>query len=181
MVQRDQWDTYWGPKKLIFSIRDTDGPAMTAASMESCRICGPEVSQGSLLVGSRRAQAPTARAPPLHQSIHIRQGAQPTNQLEPQTLKVRSEQLKHRRMRRRGPPDPRPIPEGVREPIFPRKKCTIWTRWRPVPVKNVKYPRPPKNRNSGLDGPHTTPAIVNYKYMTSTLQEGYFGPTTLGT
>ena len=24
MVQRDQWDTYWGPKKIIFLIRDID-------------------------------------------------------------------------------------------------------------------------------------------------------------
>jgi hypothetical protein len=37
MVQRDQWDTSWGPKKIIFLIRDIDGPTMTAASMESCR------------------------------------------------------------------------------------------------------------------------------------------------
>ena len=75
---------------------------------------------------------------------------------------------KNRRMRRRRLPDPRPIPEGAREPICPRKKCAIWTRWRPVPVKNVNYPRPPSSRRSGLVGPHTTPAIVNYKYMTST-------------
>ena len=27
MVQRDQWDTYWGPKKIIFLIRDVGGPA----------------------------------------------------------------------------------------------------------------------------------------------------------
>ena len=85
------------------------------------------------------------------------------------------ESPKRRRMRRRLLPDPRPIQEGVREPIFPRKKCAIWTRWRPVPVKNVNYPRPPRNRNSGLVGPHTTPPIVNYKYMTSTRREGYFG------
>ena len=32
------------------------------------------------------------------------------------------ESLKHRRMRRRRLPDPRPIPEGVREPIYIRKK-----------------------------------------------------------
>ena len=37
MVQRDQWDTYWGPKKLFFLIRDIDDATMTAASMESCR------------------------------------------------------------------------------------------------------------------------------------------------
>ena len=64
---------------------------------------------------------------------------------------------------------------------LPPKKCVIWTRWRPVPVKNVNYPRAPSSRRSGLVGPHTTPPIVNYKYMTSTPREGYFWPTTLGT
>ena len=37
LVQRDRYDTYWGAKKIIFLIRDIDGPAMAAASMESCR------------------------------------------------------------------------------------------------------------------------------------------------
>ena len=37
MVQRDQWDTSWGAKKLIFLIRDTDDAAMVGASVESCR------------------------------------------------------------------------------------------------------------------------------------------------
>ena len=57
MVQRDQWDTYWGPKKLIFSIRDTDGRAMTAVPAESCRVVvlrSPRGRLGSVLdVGSR--------------------------------------------------------------------------------------------------------------------------------
>ena len=79
------------------------------------------------------------------------------------------ESPKHRRMRRRRPPDPRPIPEGVREPICPRKKCAILTRWRPVPVKNFNYPRAPRKCNIGLVGPYTTPPIVNYEYMPSTL------------
>ena len=35
MGQRDRYDTYWGPKKYFFLIRDIDGRAMTAASMES--------------------------------------------------------------------------------------------------------------------------------------------------
>merc|ERR1712091_682817 len=78
-------------------------------------------------------------------------------------------------MRSRGPPDPRPTPERVREPIFVRKKCAIWTRWRPVPVENVNYPRAPSSRRNGLVGPHTTPPIVNYKCTTSTPREGYFG------
>ena len=73
-----------------------------------------------------------------------------------------------RRMRYRRRPTTRPTPRGHQEPICPRKKCVIWTRWRPVPVKNVNYPRPPNSRRSDLVGPHTTPPIVNYKYMTST-------------
>ena len=91
------------------------------------------------------------------------------------------ESPKNRRMRCRRLPDPRPISEGAREPIYPRKKCAIWARWRPVPGKNVNYPRAPSSRRSGLVGLHTTPAIVNYKYMTSTPREGYFWLPTLGT
>ena len=41
LVQRDQWDTYWGAKKIMVLIRDIDGPAMTAASMESCQSVAP--------------------------------------------------------------------------------------------------------------------------------------------
>ena len=78
------------------------------------------------------------------------------------------------RMRRRGPPDLRPIPEGVCEPICIRKKCKIWARWRPVLVKNVNYSRPPSSRRSGLVGPYTTPPIVNYNCTTSTPREMYF-------
>ena len=37
MVQRDQWDTYWGSKKEIFLIRDIDDATGEGASMESCR------------------------------------------------------------------------------------------------------------------------------------------------
>ena len=37
MVQRDRLDTYWGPKKIFFLIRDIDDPAMTAAPVESCQ------------------------------------------------------------------------------------------------------------------------------------------------
>ena len=37
MVQRDQWDMYWGPKKLIFLIREIDDATMTGASVESCQ------------------------------------------------------------------------------------------------------------------------------------------------
>ena len=37
MVQRYQWDTYLEVKKVFFLIRDIDGPAMTAAPVESCQ------------------------------------------------------------------------------------------------------------------------------------------------
>ena len=39
----------------------------------------------------------------------------------------------------------------------------------------------PRNRNSGLVGPHATPPIVNYEYLTSTPREGYFWLLTLRT
>ena len=41
---------------------------------------------------------------------------------------------KRRRMRCRRLPTTRPTPRGLQEPICPRKKWAIWTRWRLVPV-----------------------------------------------
>ena len=56
-VQRDQWDTYWGAKKIFFLIRDIDGPAMRAASVESCQFVvlrSPRGRLGSILdMGNR--------------------------------------------------------------------------------------------------------------------------------
>jgi hypothetical protein len=93
-----------------------------------------------------------------------------------------STRLPHRRRMRCGRlPDMRPTPSGLQEPICIRTKRVIWARWRPVPVKNVNYPRAPSSRRSGLVGPYTTPTIVNYKYMTYTPREGCFGLPTLGT
>ena len=37
MVQRDQWDTYWGPKKIYLLIRDGGDATTAGASMESCQ------------------------------------------------------------------------------------------------------------------------------------------------
>ena len=48
MVQRDQYDTYWGAKKIFFLIRDIDGPAMTAAPVETCRFVAPRSPWGCL-------------------------------------------------------------------------------------------------------------------------------------
>ena len=78
--------------------------------------------------------------------------------------------LLHRwRTRCRRLPNTRPIPRALQEPIYPRKKCAIWTRWRSVPGKNANYLRAPSSRRNGLVRPYTTPTIVNYEYMPSTL------------
>ena len=51
-----------GGEKIIFLIRDIDGPAMAAAPVESCQDRGPEVSLGSPRVGTRHVQSPTPHA-----------------------------------------------------------------------------------------------------------------------
>ena len=48
MVQSEQWDTYWGPKKLIFLIRDIDDATMAGASVESCQFVVPALSWSRL-------------------------------------------------------------------------------------------------------------------------------------
>ena len=63
---------------------------------------------------------------------------------------------------------------------LPPKKVSYLAPMAPRPRQYVNYPRAPRNRNSGLVGPYTTPPIVNYKYMTSTRREGYFWLPTLG-
>ena len=51
---------------------------------------------------------------------------------------------KRRRMRRRRLPTTRPTPRDLQEPICPRKKRAIWTRWHLVPGKNANYLRAPR-------------------------------------
>ena len=66
MVQREQWDTYWGPKKLIFLIRDIDDAAMAGASVESCRFVvlrSPEGRLGSVLYMCNRLRRMRGRFP----------------------------------------------------------------------------------------------------------------------
>ena len=173
MVQRDQRDTYWGPKKLIFLIREIDDAAMAGASVESCQSLperSPRGLLGSVLDVGSRLHRTRGR---FHRWIHMSTGPQPDIGPEHKSLKFWIQSSlgspKHWRMRSRQLPDLRPIPEDVQGPICIRKKQIIWARWRPVPGQNVNYPRAPRNRNSGLVGPHTTPPIVNYKYRTSTL------------
>ena len=182
MGQRDQWDTYWGAKKIIFLIRDIDGPTMTAAPVESCRFVArrsPWGRFGSAVVARKRLHRTRRRFKHILANSLSRQRSFSKFRAG---LGSETSRLLHRwRKRCRRLPTTRPTPRGLQEPICPRKKCVIWTRWRPVPVKNVNYPRAPSSRRSGLVGPHTTPTIVNYKYMTSTRREGYFGLPTLGT
>ena len=171
MVQRDQCDTYWGPKNIFIKFAPTMPPWFKAAApVESCQSLPQRSPWGRLGSGlymvsrlhrmRRRIQHILANSLSIATHLSMNYLAMASRALgEPQV----------RRMRYRRLPTTRPTPRDRQEPIGPRKKCVIWTRWRPVPVKNVNYPRTPRNRNSGLVGPHTTPAIVNYKYMTSTL------------
>ena len=139
MVHREQWDTSWGPKKLIFLIREIDDAAMAAAPDESCRFVvlrSPRGRLGSVRDVRNRLRRMRGR---FHRWIPMRTGAQLATCLhhDPPKFSIQSslESPKRCRMRFRRLPDPRPIPEGVRGPICMQKKEIIWSRWRPVPVK----------------------------------------------
>ena len=171
LVQRDQWDTYWGAEKSFFICAATMQPwSMADAPVES----GPFVARRS---PGDRLGSYVYMVSRLHRMRRRFEGLSANSLNTPSHpsmnyLAMASRALggpKRRRMRRRRLPTTRPTPRGLQEPICARKKCAIWTRWRPVPVKNVNYPRAPSSRRSGLVGPHTTPTIVNYEYMPSTL------------
>ena len=99
---------------------------MAAASMESCRFAArrsPWGRLGSVLYTCNRLQRMRER---FRQYIHISTGPQPDIGPEPKSPKfwIQSSlgSSKNGRMRRRRLPDLRAIPEGVREPIYIRKK-----------------------------------------------------------
>ncbi len=54
MVQRDQWDTYWGVKNVFFLIRDIDDATMDGCVDGILSVRGPAVSLGSLRVETGR-------------------------------------------------------------------------------------------------------------------------------
>ena len=126
MVQKEQWYTSWGPKKLIFLIRDKDDAAMAGASVESCQFVVLRSPRGRL--GSSRDMCNRLRRMRgrFQQWIAMRTGAQLPRGLhhDPPKFWIQSslESTKNRRMRSRRPPDHRPIPERVRGPICIRKK-----------------------------------------------------------
>ena len=126
MVRSEQWDTYWGPKKLIFLIRDIDDATMAGASVESYQFVAPRSPWsrlGSELDMVSRLQRMRGR---FHRWMQIKTGPQQCAETyhDPPKFWIQSslESPKLSRMRPRGPPDPRPIPESVQEPIYIHKK-----------------------------------------------------------
>ena len=125
MVQSDQWDTHWGPKKLIFLIRDIDDAAMAGASVESCRFVVLRSPRGRLGSYNTCAIAYAAYAA-ASRVRYISHGplryTSIGHDLPKFWIQSSLESPKHCRMRRKRLPVPRPIPEGVREPIYIHKK-----------------------------------------------------------
>ena len=126
MVQRDQWDAYWGTKNVIFLIRDFDDATRAGAPVESYQFVVLEVARralGSVLDVGKRRRRMRGR---FHRWMQIKTGPQQCAETyhDPPKFSIQSflESTKHRRMRHRRPPDPRPIIEGAREPIYIRKK-----------------------------------------------------------
>ena len=125
MVQREQWDTYWGPKKLIFLIREIDDPTRAAAPVEFCQFVVLRSPRGRLgwyntcaIAYAAYAAASRVRyishGPLRYHSIG--------HDLPKISIQSSLESPKLSRLRPRELPDPRSIPEGVREPIYIRKK-----------------------------------------------------------
>ena len=99
---------------------------MAGASMESCRFVAlrsPWGRSGSVLVTCKRLRRVRGR---FHQEIHISNlhgSARALQHKSPKFwIKSSLESTERGRMRSTGPPDLKPIPEGVRGPICHRKK-----------------------------------------------------------
>ena len=145
---------------------------MAAASTESCRFVALRSLRGrtgSVLVTCNRLRRMRRR---FHQEIHISNlhGSARPSSTSPQSFGSRAiwrapsasacgvggyplSELPRRSPRA----DLHPKKVNNLGPMAPRSR------------KKRNYPRAASSRRSGLVGPHTTPAIVNYKYMTSTL------------
>ena len=115
-----------GGGKSNFLIRDIDGPTRTAASVESCQFVArrsPRGHSGSVPDVGSRLRRGRGRS---HRWIHISTGPLRSTSVGHDLPKISIQSSlgssKYGRMRRRRLPDPRPIPEGVREPICPHKK-----------------------------------------------------------
>ena len=111
--------------------------------MESCRFAARRSPRGRFWsVVDVRKRLQRVRHP-FHQSIHIKQGAQPANQLEPKSsmfwIQSSLQSPENQRMRCRRLITIGATPVAVRGPICIQKKYIIWARWCPVPVKNVNF------------------------------------------
>ena len=123
MVRREQWDTYWGAKKIIFLIRDIDDATLAGATVESCQFVvlrSPRARLGSRLYMFSRLHRMRRRIQHiLANSLSI------ATHLSMNYLAMASRALggpQVRRMRYRRLPTTRPTPRGLQEPIYPRKK-----------------------------------------------------------
>ena len=143
---------------------------MAAAPVESCRFVArrsPWGRFGSAVVACKRLHRTRRRLEHILANSLSRQRSFSKFRAG---LGSETSRLLHRwRTRCRRLPNARPIPRALQEPIYPRKKCAIWTRWRSVPGKHANSLRAPSSRRNGLVRPYTTPTIVNYEYMPSTL------------
>ena len=106
--------------------REIDDGTKAGASVKACRFVArrsPRGHMGSVLDVRKRLHRVRH---PFHQSIHIKQGAWQCadNYHDPPKFWIQSslESPKYCRMRCMRLPHPRSIPEGVREPIWIRKK-----------------------------------------------------------
>ena len=107
-------------------VRGADDATMAGASMETCQFVvlrSPRGRLGSVLVACNRLDRMRGRS---HRWIHISTGPQQCADKyhDPPKFSIQSslESTERSRMRSKGPSDPRPIPEGVREPICIPKK-----------------------------------------------------------
>ena len=147
MVQRNQWDIYWGPKKINFLIRDIDDTTRAAASVESCRFVVPRSLGGCL--GSVVDMGKCLRRVHwcFHRWIHMRTGAQLPRGLHHDPPKISIQSSRGAPRIGTGALGDYPTPDLSGRESASRsaseKSVQYWTRWRPVPVKNVNFSRAP--------------------------------------
>ena len=124
MVQRDQWGTSWGAKKLIFLIREIDDPTRAAAPVEFCQFVVLRSPRGRLGWYNTCAIAYAAYAA-ASRVRYISHGplryTSIGHDLPKISIQSSLESPKNRRMRSRRLPDPRPISESVASRSAPEK------------------------------------------------------------
>ena len=125
MVQRDQWGTYWGAKKLIFLIREIDDPTRAAAPVEFCQFVVLRSPRGRLGWYNTCAIAYAAYAA-ASRVRYISHGplryTSIGHDLPKFSIQSSLESPKRQRMRCRWLPTIRTTPVGVRGPICIQKK-----------------------------------------------------------